>query len=662
MDSDTLPGISVSAPWTGESTLKTLDICFRNSLSATAPQAPQPKSIRLSLRPHQRALVHAMREREKASISGISYQGTKTYTNYGILGDEVGSGKSLVVLAYLALLKEQGDHSLTRNLLYPYSQNNLFTVYSKEYTDMSGSTLIVVPHTIYKQWQTYCKEHTTLNMYYVKTIKDLYPLILASPSTEEETTACLNKIRSADAVLISNTLYSAIQELAKTHKLTWRRMMFDEIDSVHIPQTNERPNGAFIWFITATWPNFVMAGHCLRPALLQQYELTPQHYTEDLGKWLTSELGIQTYTTYSTGRTVWLRNRSQPWLRYYQTDHPLRGIPLLICAPDFLKESQSMPQVHYETIQCLQPTSHRVVSSLVTEDVRNMLHAGNIEGALQQLGVPSDTPMGLVEAVTHEREKELDRLRKTLAFKQTMDYATPQAKELALTSLQSKISHLEAQLKTFKERLTSTQVEECPICYDDPKLNNGTITPCCSRIFCGGCILQSLQRGLNCPMCRSTVAMNQLVRIVEQTKPKVSQKDKKSEKEPTLVSKPKQLLQFLKANPQARVLVFSRYENPFAQLERDCEEENISYHTLRGNKDAIASTIRAFERGEKRVLFLPTQTAGAGLNLVSATHVVMLHAMTPEEEKQVVGRAYRLGRTEPLRVVKLLHEGETIQS
>jgi hypothetical protein len=35
--------------------------------------------------------------------------------------------------------------------------------------------------------------------------------------------------------------------------------------------------------------------------------------------------------------------------------------------------------------------------------------------------------------------------------------------------------------------------------------------------------------------------------------------------------------------------------------------------------------------------------------------------MTPEEEKQVIGRAYRLGRTSELHVVRLRHEGETIE-
>ena len=166
--------------------------------------------------------------------------------------------------------------------------------------------------------------------------------------------------------------------------------------------------------------------------------------------------------------------------------------------------------------------------------------------------------------------------------------------------------------------------------------------------------MNSLTRRLACPMCRSPIQINQLIRLVDEKK-KVSKKP-----EVKLLSKSNQLIKFLSENPTARVLVFSRYENPFTSLEKDCDTNGITYHTLRGNKDVIANTVKLFEAGEKRVLFLPTQTAGAGLNLVSATHVVLLHAMTPEEEKQVIGRAYRLGRQEILKVVRLLHEGEQI--
>jgi hypothetical protein len=328
-----------------------------------------------------------------------------------------------------------------------------------------------------------------------------------------------------------------------------------------------------------------------------------------------------------------------------------------MCSKPFLEESRKMPEIIYTTYLCEQPATHRALEGIVNSTIQNMLHAGNIEGALQELGISSDTSTNLVDAVTKEREKELDRLKKTLAFKETMDYTTPQAKDYALSVLRSKIHSVEEQLKTFSERLMNIESEDCPICYEDPRKNSGTLTPCCHRIFCGACILNSLARTMACPMCRTTIKTTQLIQLVETSNTNtIVSKASKS----TLLSKQKQLIEFLKKESNARVLVFSRYENPFLHLEYNCDSEGISYHTLRGNKDTIASTIRSFEKGEKRVLFLPTQSTGAGLNLVSATHVVLLHAMTPEEEKQVIGRAYRLGRTQPLTVLRLLHEGETI--
>jgi SNF2 family DNA or RNA helicase len=309
---------------------------------------------------------------------------------------------------------------------------------------------------------------------------------------------------------------------------------------------------------------------------------------------------------------------------------------------------------------CAQPTSHRIVSGLVNEKVQKMIYAGNIQGALEELGVVENSAVSLTDAVRKERMQELDRLKKTLEFKSGMAYHSVQAKESALANLQAKIVSVESQLKSFEERLASAvESVECPICYEDPKLNAATLTPCCQRLFCGGCILQSLSRALTCPMCRTALQPKQLTQLVDT--PKLVKRKKKDE-EPKMMSKQRRLLTFLKENPSAKVLVFCRYENPFHSIEADCDAEGIAYHTLRGNKDVVAATIKMFEEGQKRVLFLPTESAGAGLNLVSATHVVLLHAMTPEEEKQVIGRAYRLGRTEPLHVLHLHYEGETIGS
>jgi SNF2 family DNA or RNA helicase len=118
------------------------------------------------------------------------------------------------------------------------------------------------------------------------------------------------------------------------------------------------------------------------------------------------------------------------------------------------------------------------------------------------------------------------------------------------------------------------------------------------------------------------------------------------------------LLRLLRENPQGRFLIFSRYDNPFNAIEKSIEELCINVSYLKGSKDMISSTLRAFGKGEIQCLLLNSQFAGAGLNITSATHVVLLHAMTHEEEKQILGRSYRLGRNGPLNFIKLLNKDE----
>lgn len=640
--------------WGNQRILDVMNIAFQSALTNTAPRITQPSSIPVPLRPHQLALVHAMRQKEQECMAGIPFSNTRTYANYGILGDDVGTGKSLVVLSFLASLKESPTPALKRNALYSYSSKNLFTVETNEIVQTTPryANLLVVPHTIFKQWHTYCKEQTKLNVFAVKLQREIQ---MAFSPKKEEVDALRQKLVGADLVLISNTLYGTMQLVAERLKVRWLRMFFDEADSIHITSTTVKPNAIFTWFITATWPNLILDGSTVRPATLATLqESPPNKYNPLLEQWLQNELGLKV-GTHSYGRYVAYGLRSKAFFRDYQSSHILRGQLVLSTHPDFLKESEQMPPIRHTTLLCEQSRSSRAVRGLVNSAVQTMLDAGNIEGALEQLGVSVQSAGGLVEAVTKERRMELARLQKTYEFKSEMEYASPTQKEQALANLQQKMKSVQEQLATLEGRLGELNTtEECPICYDNAKENNCTLTPCCHRMFCGACLLQSLTRQPTCPLCRSAVVPAQLIHVKPTNDLVKAQKEEK-----TLLSKPKQLLEFLKKNPKARVLIFSRYENPFTSLGLTFAQEGISHHILRGNKDVVANIVKSFEAGEKRVLFLQTESAGAGINLVSATHVVLLHAMTPDEEKQVIGRAYRLGRKDPLEVVHLLHEGET---
>ena len=72
----------------------------------------------------------------------------------------------------------------------------------------------------------------------------------------------------------------------------------------------------------------------------------------------------------------------------------------------------------------------------------------------------------------------------------------------------------------------------------------------------------------------------------------------------------------------------------------------------------IASMLNNFKEGKVNVLLMNTIQMGAGLNITEASHVILLHSMTHEEEKQILGRAYRVGRDKELYFMKLLYPDE----
>ena len=118
------------------------------------------------------------------------------------------------------------------------------------------------------------------------------------------------------------------------------------------------------------------------------------------------------------------------------------------------------------------------------------------------------------------------------------------------------------------------------------------------------------------------------------------------------------LLQFLKENPTAKVLMFSGYDATFNTLQTVLKTADISHAIVHGSNAHINKLLREFETGKYRVLFLNANNMGAGLNISAASHVVLYHRMNQATEHQIVGRAYRLGRTAPLDVVHLLHTDE----
>jgi len=624
-----------------------LNEAYKGSLASDATQCDQPAEIRIPLRSHQKAILYSMAQRENKVSVGMDLCGAKLFSRFSFLGDGVGVGKSLMVLGHIARLK-------TLPVLPPIphldlnSSSQLYSLRDNKFArDLSDAAcLIVVPHTLYRQWQTYIKEQTSLTFLGVQTKSVL------------QSDTLIRKLKEVDVVLVSNTLYGNLQDLADTNWLIWKRVFFDEADTIHIPSTRPRATTRFTWLISASWANLLFPNvtQYITNVYLNTVPTNPL-----LDDALKHQLHILKTQSPTHGAYVYMRYLvvSSTFFRdFVGTNNSLRGNLVMRCRDEFVRESITLPPITVRNILCRPSILQQVVANAIPADVRNLLHAGDIKGALDSLGVKPEEPISLIAAVTENRIKELTRLRLTFNFKSAMEYATPQAKEAALKSLNDRIGSLEEQIKGLKERIENYKTEICPICFDEPQ--TATLTQCCNRIFCGSCILTSLTRATTCPLCRTQISASGLRAVAAGPVPAITL-DTKAE-EPQLLKKTEQLIQLLKTNPKGKFLIFSRFDNPFIQLSQEIEAMNLTVKLVRGNKDVIAQTLKTFQKGDTNVLLLNSLQAGAGLNITAATHVVLLHAMTHEEEKQILGRAYRLGRTEPLDVIRLLHPDEMVHA
>jgi SNF2 family DNA or RNA helicase len=314
-----------------------------------------------------------------------------------------------------------------------------------------------------------------------------------------------------------------------------------------------------------------------------------------------------------------------------------------------------LPTLHSHTIICKPSISHRIVYDIISSDVRQLLNAGDIKSALEQLGVKTENNQTLIEAVNENKIKELQRLEKTYEFKQALEYSSPQIKEQSLKHLQEKIDHIKEQMKNMKERIENYNSDVCPICYDEP--NDALLTPCCTQIFCAMCVLKSISRNPTCPMCRANVNPSTLKKLSNENVVVPNKVDTIEE-----LNQPKKkidtLFDIIEKNPKGKFLVFSRYDNSFVEVINGCNTRNLVAKELKGSKDMIASMLNNFREENINILLMNTVQMGAGLNITEASHVILLHSMTHEEEKQILGRAYRVGRTNELQFIKLLYPDE----
>jgi len=466
----------------------------------------------------------------------------------------------------------------------------------------------------------------------------------------------LKDIETYDAVFVSSTMWLTFKQFHPIRRILWKRVFIDEADTIAISTDYDDIHGQFYWFITASWMNLVFASSTFINVTSAYAPLpdTPPYVVERIMKLN----GPNQYLSFTGCRHVNLVRRmcsiSNGYAGIAINAVGCQGARLIIhSSEEYIKESFSTPNVTHSDVICKTPANIRVLDSFISPDLLERLNAGDIHGALESIGMSTQTSTEITSAVTKSLHQELEQAKLTYEYKKTITYSAESAKLKALEVCEQKIASIQSRITAIQERIEKATEQNCPICYCE--VTNPAVTPCCSQLFCFTCLCQSLKRLSACPLCRSRISDLKDIQIVgdHSTTTVVTEA---AETGP--LSKRDTFVRFMKNNPKAKVLMFSGYDATFSGLESELIENGICYATVNGSQARINKLLTEFKDGKYSILFLNARNMGAGLNIVCATHVFLFHKMSSELEEQIVGRAMRLGRTEPLEVVHLLHANE----
>jgi SNF2 family DNA or RNA helicase len=119
-----------------------------------------------------------------------------------------------------------------------------------------------------------------------------------------------------------------------------------------------------------------------------------------------------------------------------------------------------------------------------------------------------------------------------------------------------------------------------------------------------------------------------------------------------------ELLDTLLAQNQ-KVLVFSQFVQMLRILEKECAARQIPTHILTGETKNRQEVMENFQRAAGGSVFLLSlRAAGTGLNLTSASYVVLYDPWwNPAVEAQAIDRSHRIGQTETVNAYRLIAPG-----
>jgi hypothetical protein len=201
-----------------------------------------------------------------------------------------------------------------------------------------------------------------------------------------------------------------------------------------------------------------------------------------------------------------------------------------------------------------------------------------------------------------------------------------------------------------REALLARKLEDdCSICLEPTK--NRVLLSCCMGSFCGECILRQLvsRPDANCPTCRAHLYLPNFLYV-----PRDQGEEGAEGSSHQMLTKQEQALECIRHNPTGSFIIYSSYDNTYYQLQPLLQQRGVTCELLSMPLNRFHHTLRGYQEGRIKVLFVNDVELVRGLNLQVTSHLLFFYGSPFYDIQQTLMNAtLRQGRTAPLTVVRL---------
>jgi hypothetical protein len=589
------------------------------NLDDTHPKESNVEGLKIQLMNHQKtALYHCLLIEKN---EGILINDTYYFSTFGILSCKVGSGKSFVVLAMIMKKPVINYRRIANGYGGGVITHSSFRKINTTSNTVSAN-IILIPHNLLSQWSGYISKHTNLRFCSIHSAKECSIFREKVKMYTEEADVQNSKILFAE--LTENIVYLITNKCWNLFALIWNneikknvsRIFVDEVHAINIPNSMKL-QANFVWFISSS--------------LNDLFRHSNNGFIKDY---------INMWSYYSSLNHNVIKNND-----------------------DYVDSSIQLESPNTAMIRCKTSRLLNIFSGIITEEVRNMLLAEDVEGVISTLGIPTVSESNIIQVLCKNLQNDLENLRLIHETKKIMNYATEQLKDESIAKSQEKIDKINEKIMDVHKRISECDID--PIMLID--IVKPVITGCCNNKFDLESITAhySHQEKNNlpivCPLCRAPLDLKKLLYVGEFKGERASKKKEHTEwvsLEHTKIENLEHLLR-TRIEPTKRILIFSEFEGNVSQLgDAFRNGGRTDLYPLKGSIGHITNLIEQYNRGDIRSLFLNATYCGSGLNLEKTDVVIIMHKMSQDNMNQVVGRAQRLGRTGQLDIYCLYAENE----